>query len=121
MQKGQNMININQNYSKTSFGAKLSPEAYNKLKSNVSKNLNHCIDICNSRLEEWGEKDSIIFLEKEKNTGLNQYSIKNPRLGNKQIHLSFGKKNNELLSALISITKEMIISAEQYIKKTGSQ
>ena len=116
------MINTDYRNSNTSFGTKLSPETYTKLKNNVSKDLNHCIDICCNRIEEWGEHDSVISLgtDYHSKAGTSHFIISNKRLGKKTAKLSFDKKDNELLSALISITKDMIISAEKYIRNSGS-
>ena len=60
------------------------------------------------------------YLEKDPAVDCNEYFIKlfiitNKNLGYKIVSLSFEKRDNELLHSFLTITKDIIISAEKFI------
>ncbi len=115
------MINNNTyRISGTQFGAKLDSSAYAKLRKSSSREISDCIDSCAKRFENWGYNDSVISIAENKNTGKSVFTISNNRLGDKVVKLGFEKRDSELIHAFLSITEDMIKSAENFIKKSHS-
>jgi hypothetical protein len=101
------------------FTGTFDSKSLSKLKKAASDEIGKCIDSRCKEIEEWTDKASVISIQNEGNK-LSRFVLTNDTFGTKSIGLSFPKKDNELIHSFLSITKDMLLSAEQYIKNFGS-
>lgn len=108
---------INKIDSSVNFGARFDSNTSRRIFdfAKYCHGLKMGVDARISHIHDWGDKDSVILLEKDPVTSAEKFVLRNDKFSDKEAAISkpFSDNDNSMFIAFFHITKKAILDAEK--------